>query len=219
MSQEQKIPSQETLFPETYPPVDNQTVYERELIQNIGQNFPEHLEALQAGVKEVVKHTKEGAGSSVLPLRNLTSFNDEYPDSRSWGKIVGELPDETVAIMGGIYALTEANVVSDKQREEFNPRNERIIVRKGNYHGKPVFFKEIWYTSDGEGSRDKPEQVGQRGLMWEVAHEAVADPGAHMARKNPLLGILMNAGEEDPAKTVDKIKKAYGFPESDEKNK
>lgn len=131
---------------------------------------------LEANLEKVERYTHTG-GSAALAIR--VPSPDETKGSVPYVvKGAGELPLETVALLGGLYALTGAEIVTESDEGK-----RHSVIRKGQYGGQPVYFRETLSMYD----EDHPV------FEVSVVHEdGVLSTEALFAKRNPLLGAILD---------------------------
>jgi hypothetical protein len=184
MSEKIKKPSND-IFPQAYTLPENPVEYLKQLHATIQEEFPDHFRAFKADIDLLDQFSQdESRGSTELCMRIPKNRQDESGDTLT---VLGEVPLETVGIMGGIYALTGAEVVKDEVRD--SAPFYRKILRKGEYKGKTVYFQEEIFDHGPQGSMF-PDRSS---LRWSLHSEIVIDPTGYSTRRNPLaqLGLDM----------------------------
>lgn len=163
-------------FPATYPLPENQAEYEKQLIKSFRSDFPEASWMLDSNLGYLEQHTHT-KGSAALALR-VPGPTEAEGSAPYIIKGVGELPLETVAMLGGLYALTGAEISNEDTTE-----NVHQVIRKGQYRGKPIYFTERHATY---GDSEPTCEIS-------VTHEDnVLSPQALFAKRHPMLGELLD---------------------------
>lgn len=168
---EKQIPPYTPQFLETYPALEeSQDQYEQSLVQSVEDHYLLHLPALKTDLSSLEEVTHGQSSYASLALRVPEKGDDA---SGSYEKVFGEVPEETLAILGGLYALTEASFWGESVAEQGKPTERRLITRVGNYQGQPVYFTEQRYFHTEQPLDGESEPVTQSVLVCSISDEPI----------------------------------------------
>jgi hypothetical protein len=190
MSHDTNIPKQEITrhpsispFPARYALPDDQIAQAIEFVDSMAKYFPSSSDGLEWNLSRLRPKPTEKA--RVAMKHSFSVEGEEFTQD-------GDLPIDSVAMVGGLYALTGAETVYGYRI----PRSGGITtntVRKGTYNNQDVYFSESIHTSLVRGSEPSKSSMTVWILGTEQAKRLLERPD----RRGSILGDIVKKPEID----------------------
>jgi hypothetical protein len=172
MSHEQiQKPEFHSDFATNYPFPKDQAVTQYRLAETFNTDFPDSARALEHNLETL--NALEGVAFSRIETQdNPTPRREEFRYDAE-----GLLPLQTVAMIGGIYALTGAETI----KEDMVSNGKALeLIRRGSYNGSDVYFAERTHLDKDEvtGAMSK-SAVTVSVIAEEAAQAMIKAPYSH----------------------------------------